>query len=370
MLVEIRYENFRSFQKHTVFSMEAEGICEFKDSLLKWQRNKSDECHMVPLRIVYGQHASGKSTVFLGLQVLRQLLQKGNLCEGLPMSYQELVSGHDTTKPITLGICFIHEQKHFDFELCFHETAIISEVLRINRTLLYQRGEQGIEIAKNNRSLEYFSEQRISVLEINEQQFASFPKDCLFLTSAFVRMLAPASGQLFLDFMLHKITLIQDVQASFASAILQEQEAVSTFLHQLDMDYVIETPYEVSQGSCYLMGFIDAFITNMKQGGVLLVDDFNQVDPNIVMMLLSHLHDPSLNHKQAQVIFSTFSVQYLERRFLRRDEVSFISYEQGQSSLRTLLSYANRENNYLRKYLNGEYETIKQIDERYIYKEN
>ena len=99
------------------------------------------------------------------------------------------------------------------------------------------------------------------------------------------------------------------------------------------------------------------------------MDDFDGLDSNIVMLLLSWLHDPTFNQTHSQVIFATFSIQYLERRFIRRDEVSFLTCKHGQSSLRSLLSYANRENNYLRKYLNGDYETIKTMDEQCYYRD-
>ncbi len=39
MIIEIRYENYRSMKNKTVFDLRAESICEFRDSVLKWNRN-------------------------------------------------------------------------------------------------------------------------------------------------------------------------------------------------------------------------------------------------------------------------------------------------------------------------------------------
>lgn len=105
MLVSIRLQNIRSFYEKTEFSLQAESICEFRDSIIYWKRNKTDEVNTVPLHIILGDHNSGKTNLLEALEMLQQILLAGSL-DSLTPEANIASFGHEE-EPILLGFMVI-----------------------------------------------------------------------------------------------------------------------------------------------------------------------------------------------------------------------------------------------------------------------
>ena len=60
MLCQFTFKNFKSYKNETVFDMQAVSSQGFTDSLLK---NGDDSKTYLPVSVIYGPNAGGKSTV-------------------------------------------------------------------------------------------------------------------------------------------------------------------------------------------------------------------------------------------------------------------------------------------------------------------
>lgn len=366
----MRFENFRSFKERTVFKMEAESICEFKDSIIKWNRNKTDEFRVVPLHIMYGQNASGKSNVLLGIALMKDLIEKGSLNRELCLDLKDapyLKDKVSAKKPTTLGIEFVCNAKVFDYEItfqCLEKPVILHEVLFVNRSKLFERNKRGITLAKNNKAVEYFDEKRISNLEINEKQCADYDEQDLYLNIGFKCFIATALVNEMRSFFLDHMFIYMDSNCLLESFDhLKHKKEVKQYLQSIDFDHPLDGSCPLSVGTHKFIMLCDLLFEAMDKGHMVLIDEMdNSINPNLIIQLVYMFHDRNLNKNDAQLIFNTHNPLYLDKNLIRRDEITFVTMKENGTELKSLIEYANRENNYLRKYIGGEYETIPVID--------
>lgn len=370
MILEVRFENFRSMKKPTVFDMSAESICEFKDSIMKWNRNKTDEYRIVPLKLLYGQNASGKSNLLLGIQILKDIISTGRVDSMLSVPYEQLVNNQGSDKAVELGITFIYDNRVIAYDIGFTKDSIEYECLSVNRSVLFERRGKKVELAKTNKAVEYFDEQRVPSLEINEKQFAKYRVSDIFLTRGFKGFIAPTLGGEIQDYFEKHMLVAMDASTYLDHSIhLKNEKEVVALLNSLNIKEPLDGSIPLSKGTIRFINFVDVLYSALKDGGVVVMDELDtSMDPNLLIPLLSRLHDPKINRNETQLLFNTFNSVYLDKHFIRRDEITFVSKSEDGTTLRTLIEFANRENNYMRKYLNGEYNTIAPIDYKTLFR--
>ena len=283
--------------------------------------------------------------------------------------YEQLVHVNGKEKPISLGVSFIYDDRVIAYDVCFNEKEVVSEKLTVNRSVMYQRKGSKLDMAKTNKSVEYLDEQRIPSIEINEKQFKRYHGADIFLTRGFKSFIAPTLGGMIQDYFEKRLFISMAAGDTLLQPIaLKNEKEVSAFLKSVDIKEPIDGSIPLAAGTTRLINFADMLFTKMKEGGVLVMDELDtSLDPNRLIPLLSRLHDPKINKNETQLVFSTFNPVYLNKYFVRRDEITFVSREKDGTSLKTLIEYANRENNYMRKYLKGEYNTIAPINYKTLY---
>lgn len=354
----MRYENYRSIKNKTVFDLKAESICEFRDSILKWNRNKTDEYHVLPLKIVYGQHESGKSNLFYGIQTLKELILTGNLSLSLSNSFHELVHIDQLKKPISLGITFLCNNKLISYDVSFTQKEIVYEELQVNCCRIFERHNRSVKLSKTNKAMEYMDESRASALEVNEKQSNPYSSNLLYLTTGLRSFVAPTLVGDIQDYLYKKVFISLNAYDLLSQNLhLENLKEIEGLFKELRIEEVLSQTRPLSSGMVRYINLADLVFKAIKQNATLVLDGMcDGLNPTLVMPLLMRLHEKS--NVRAQVIFNTHNPVYLEKQFIRRDEVTFITREQGTTHLKSLLDYANRENNYLRKYLGGDYGTI------------
>lgn len=370
MILEVRYENFRSMKKPTTFDLSAESICEFRNSVMKWNRNKTDEYRIVPLKLLYGQNSSGKSNLLLGIQVLRDIISAGRIDIPFSVPYEELVNTDGKDEPISLGVTFIHKDRVIAYDICFNQENVISEKLSVNRSIMYDRKGSKLNMAKTNKAVEYLDEQRIPSIEINEKQFKRYKGTDIFLTRGFKSLIAPTLGGMIQDYFEKRVFIAMEAGNVLNHSLsVRNEKEVAAFLKKVNLSEPLDGSVPLATGTLRLIHFADMLYSAMKEGGVLIMDDLDiAMDPNRLIPLLSQLHDPKINKNESQLVFSTYNPVYLNKYFVRRDEITFVTKTKTGTKMKTLIEYANRENNYMRKYLKGEYDTIAPINYKALFK--
>lgn len=362
MIVEIRYENYRSIKNKTVFDLRAESICEFRDCVLKWSRNKTDEYHILPLKIMYGQHESGKTNLLLGMQTLKDLILTGSLSMSTSNIYSDLVHVEQAKKPVSLGATFLCGSKLITYDISFTQKEVVYEKLLVNCCLIFERHYEHVKLSKTNKAMEFMDETRASSLEVNEKQCNPFPCNALFLTTGLRAFIAPSLINEIQDYLYKKVFISINTHEVLSQNLrLENRKDIEELFRELKMEDVLYSKRPLSSGIIRFINLADLVFKALKQNATLMMDGMSDgLNPTLVMPLLMRLHER--NNVRTQVIFNTHNPVYLEKQFIRRDEVTFVSKDTDITSLKTLLDYANRENNYLRKYLNGDYDTIPVVD--------
>ena len=70
MLIEFKFENYRSFRDESVLSMEATGLGTFKKSLIEYGSYK-----VLPSVAIYGKNGGGKSNVIRAFWLAVQFIK-------------------------------------------------------------------------------------------------------------------------------------------------------------------------------------------------------------------------------------------------------------------------------------------------------
>lgn len=358
MIIELRYENYRSIKNKTVFDLRAESICEFRDCVLKWNRNKTDEYHVLPLKIIYGQHESGKTNLFLGMQTLKDLIASGMLSMSVANNFSDMVHIDQPKKPVSLGVTFLCGDKLISYDISFTQREIVSEKLQVNCCLIFDRHLQHIKLSKTNKAMEFMDESRASSLEVNEKQCNPYPSNALFLTTGLRAFIAPTLVNEIQDYLYKKVFISINTHEVLSQNLhLENRKEIEELLQELNLSEVLTMKKPLSNGMIRFINLADLVFKAIKQNATLMMDGMSDgLNPTLVMPLLMRLHEKS--NARSQVLFNTHNPVYLEKQFVRRDEIAFVSIENEMTTLKSLLDYANRENNYLRKYLNGDYDTI------------
>ena len=102
-----------------------------------------------------------------------------------------------------------------------------------------------------------------------------------------------------------------------------------------------------------------SWLDTLNFGHVVVVDELdNSLHPALVAFLVGRFHDPEMNTKGAQLIFSTHDATILSQNRFRRDQIWFCernSYQETQ--LYSLTDFKPRKDleNLERSYLSGRY---------------
>ena len=78
MLLNFKFENFRSFKNETIFSMIPSSKKMHSDFVIKKQL-ENNTIKALPAAIIYGANASGKSNIILAMYLLKKIVISGTL---------------------------------------------------------------------------------------------------------------------------------------------------------------------------------------------------------------------------------------------------------------------------------------------------
>ncbi len=121
-----------------------------------------------------------------------------------------------------------------------------------------------------------------------------------------------------------------------------------------------------SAGTQRLFVLLHPIVRALKEGGVLVIDEFDaRIHPNLAVELVRLFNDPATNPHHAQLIFTTHNTNLLNAKLFRRDQVWFVEKSrQGASDLYSLLEYridgkiVRNDASFEKDYLLGRYGAI------------
>ena len=169
MLIKFKFKNFRSFFSESLLSLEASKKQDLEYSVLDYNGKR-----ILPIAVIYGGNASGKTTIILANLVLKSLILSGNITpynndsnlKNIGIS-SYLYNKDKYEVPIELGITFtenINDEKvliEYNISLKnnfenMENTEIVYESLHINNELLFKKNKKEIIFGQGKKVSKYY----------------------------------------------------------------------------------------------------------------------------------------------------------------------------------------------------------------------
>lgn len=401
MLIQFRFQNFKSFRDDTILDFSATKITEHSEHIVLHGNEK-----LLPVSAIFGANASGKSNVveafrFMTTYVVQSFMYGG---DGKKEKIEKLTHTpflFDATSQeaeSSFEVYFTQDDgqscKTYNYGFTLNRDGIVEEWLNTkartarNFRKIFYRNALELELeelpSKMQENLRLSLEKetlisslgaklKISVLKIVRDwfynlNFADFsdPIENMWLS----RQLP--SG--FWDKEIQKNVI--SYLSAFDPSIIDfhvEKDDNDKFtkveaIHRNKDGGIVALPLELeSSGTLKMFALYPAFHDTLENGSILVVDELNaRLHPLLVRSFLLTFLNPQINMNHAQILFTTHDAWQLSNNLLRRDEIWFVEKNgEGASSLYSLADFEDddgikirKDENYEKNYLLGKYGAI------------
>jgi AAA15 family ATPase/GTPase len=409
MLLQFRIKNYRSIRDEVVLSLLASTDKELAHTNLMPTGLKALS-HVVRSAVIYGPNASGKSNVLQALAFMRgvvaesaTIMQLGQTFNVQPFRLDAEVS----KQPTEFEITFVHGGVRHQYGFSLTPERVMDEWLLVYRTA---KPQQWFSRKFDEKSQSYTYEFGSHLTGPRKIWQESTRPNALFLATAaqlnsellgpvftwivdklmfFAAGTAPmpdyttellknATGkQAVRDFMASADTGISDIEAVSRKGIHQQivmssggpaqisreerELLMPQFVHETERGSARFELHEESLGTQRLYALAAPVLDVLENGRVLIVDELDSsLHTLLVRRLVGMFHNPALNPRGAQLIFSTHDTSLLDQALFRRDQVWFTEKNREQSTLLyPLTDFSPRKKEALeRGYLAGRYGAV------------
>lgn len=398
MLVQFNFENFKSFRDENTLDMTATSIKEHPYNVIEY----TSKDRFLKVATIYGANASGKSNVIEAFNFMRYFVLNSLAINEDINKKDEIIPvksfAFDDNKNETslFEVFFIVDNVEYQYGFTVDNKRIYEEWLysrnirRKNTTTLFQREGNDIVCGAKMKDAEKFIESvddktlfvtltaktNVKVSKIVFKWFLdSFVID--FGDSIFEAYISNyLSNEIITDEVYKKkveeflIAIDTGIKGIRVEEIKDDKKKKYRIFakHATKTGEMVEIPFEEeSSGTIKMFCLFNFFLKSLENGTPLFIDELNaKLHPLLVRYIVNMFHDPEINKKNAQLIFTTHDVSTLTKDVFRRDEIWFTEKdEEGVSTLFSLVEYRLDDNSkvrndatYNKDYLSGRYGAI------------
>ena len=423
MILNIEFENYRTFRNKVDFTLVAEPTKSKDDNVFNLIIGKDDSIRLLKTAAIFGANASGKSTLFRGLyEVLKLIVKNKNKVGDVIQAYDPFLFNDESPEsPTKFAIDFIGKGNNkYRYELIFDKKNILYELLEYypnNKSkVLLKR-----EIPEDNNSIRHIgfigspSKNKKVDLFHNQPMLSKFGMDIpdeiisdVFLyfqgievlNATNTRMLSTYNNEIkemanknkgFLgklnslirhsDTGLNEVVVskMKDDKVNFPenfpedsrNQILRDYKYSLTSLHNFYENEELqhkEAPLsfnEESTGTKTLFVLGGILLKTIEKGLPIFVDEIDtSLHPYLVKLLISLFQNEKINTNNSQLIFTSHDTNLLDSRLFRKDQIWFTEKdEKGVSDLFSLQDFSDvRESTpFERWYLAGKFGALPSI---------
>ena len=411
MLLEFRFQNYKSFREETSFSMMAAPKQKGLDYSLFNIKKHGKDIKGLCSSVIYGSNAAGKTTVVGAMDTFRSIVLRGNIRNSEDISSPNhaasnlsLVPNQMLTKPEPLEffIDFVVDKFRIQYGVVMdlglfldakYERKLLSETLTINGNRIFTREHPNattailnVEPSKDVATL--FSKtakaDNASAVMIAME---GLDREELFLTGGFKLIFSQALVKMITDWFTNQFIVVYRADAAhlerrfsnpkensiYVSETLnnainlfgvnanpvgytmdKDSEAKLVSLIHTGDNQSIALPADIyeSYGTIRFINLFPLVIRALRTGATLVVDEFDaSIHPIALMNILNLFHNDEINIHHAQLIFNTHNPIFLNANLLRRDEIKFVERdsEDHTSTLFALSDFGTAGENGVRK---------------------
>lgn len=419
MLIQFRFENFKSFRDDTILDLSATKITEHADRIIHAGNEK-----LLPVSAIFGANASGKSNVieafrYMATYVLdsfsygdepderKTTRRKKKL---LPFSFDSASRNAVSSFEVYIMDSEEHGYKSYNYGFTLDQTGVAEEWLnskartaREYRHIFYRSREEldlsGLsapsqELIKRSLNKETLVVSLGAKLKIAKLRaiwnwfynvnFADFGDP---YENAFWSTVIPdgfAENKAVQEKVAAYLSAFDPSITGFHVEVLpgedeERQKIKIDTVHKMTNGETATIPLnEESAGTLKMFALYPVLQDTLENGGVMVVDELNaRLHPLLVRNFLLTFLNPEINQRHAQLIFTTHDSWQLSNNLLRRDEIWFTEKDsKGVSDLYSLADFVDEDGTKIRKdesyeknYLIGKYGAIPDLKSFDVFKE-
>ena len=408
MLIQFRFQNFKSFRDDSILDMSATKITEHSGRVISAGYEK-----LLPAAAIFGANASGKSNVIKAFRYMMTYVLESFAYGGDPddkkarakkLKYTPfLFDENSRDAESSFEVYFMDTEEHgyksYNYGFTLNREGVVEEWLnakaktaRDYKTVFYRNGDELdlsglpsksqelIRISLNREVLVVSLGAKLKISKLKtvrdwfyNTNFANFgdPIENIFLSSLIPDGFAEDKN------VQDKVT---SYFASFDPSIIgfdvevmkgededQKQVKINAIHRMVNGGTASILLQEESGGTLKMFALYPVLQDTLENGGVLFVDDLNaRLHPLLVRSFLITFLNLEINLNHAQLVFTTHDSWQLSNHLLRRDEIWFTEKsDDGISTLYSLADFVDEDGTKIRKdesyeknYLLGKYGAI------------
>jgi AAA15 family ATPase/GTPase len=384
MIIDFSISNFRSFKDDQMLSMLAEGARGRHPS--NYTLIEGDRYAVLRSATILGANASGKSNILRALAALRWIVVSSSGRkdgQSIPPYEPFRLSLNSEKQPVKFEIEFVVPSgTRYRYEVAYRSDRILEERLfsfaKRSRALVFDRGMDdtwetvafGATHKGGKRKFSFFENASYLSRAGNDAAAPQFIREIhrYFESMVYVpagrgllsktalndaEMMRAVSELICLaDTGVTEVTLVEnelareiqlpDEMPDDVKELIIAQNRLSTkfWIKSQSGDLVSFDSDDMSEGTIRLVELLPMILDSFKNGSVVILDEINaHLHTDLVNLILQLFHDDDVNAKRAQIIFSTHDTNILDPVHMRRDQIWFVSKEEGVSSIKSLDEY-------------------------------
>lgn len=416
MLLSFSVENFRSFRDRQTLDLRASSQRPAFSWLEKAAVLVGKETEALRVKAVYGSNASGKSNLMLALITMLEVAVDSAQEPNLLLSVDPFAFGGDAASRLSMfELSFTCDDQHYLYGFKTDGDQIVKEWLydtTIRKAKIFEREQKEVTFNKKYfgypDAVELLTQRDNLVFRENAtllsalgsftvggraQQIIDYFSGSLIGVNGDSKELYQLSAQAMLDAEMrakveellasagiklpHLVAIDRDnvKDVNLPSWILQnltarDQRFATLAVYTDEKDTVGNMPswftdmYE-SEGTQKLLNLAPFIIKVIQSGGVLVLDEFEaKLHPKLSREIVSMFNSATGNPNNAQFIFATHDTNLLDKKLLRRDQISFVEKGEDRASVVYSLSDVRgtrKDDDFEQDYLDGAYGAVPEI---------
>lgn len=411
MLLKFTVQNYRSIREEAAVNFVAATLKEHSEILIP---SRYADFGVLPVIVIYGANASGKSNTLLALSRIRQLvINSFRRAESGPINIPKfLLDDYSANEPTRFVVDFINSDIRYQFGTEIDDGLVASEWLyqypNKTKQILYERTNKEIKFGRaltgSNRQIHTITSPNALFLSAAATSahpvltpISNFFRNKVILqlttdtgTPEGVAQVLEADENLRRDvvgYLTLADTGIADIQIERSEIPEDTRIELTEFMGALKklignppdeaqlpsdthnfkiklghtsadekirfLDY-----YDESLGTKYLLKLLPPVLGALKTGSVLVLDEITTgLHTLLARRLVSLFHNKNLNKHGAQLVFTTHDTNLLAPGLLRRDEIWFAEKgRDGSTTIFPLTDIATKNtDNIERGYISGRF---------------
>ena len=416
MLIQFNFSNHKSFREEASLDLTATGISELKNHIFKVGKE-----NILPVSVIYGANASGKSNVIEAFKYMRYYVMTSF---GYDLSNVSNEKGGFLSPPY-----FVFDKDSKNKESCYEVYFIIKEEMNgrefvntynygftVDKTGIVEEWLNSKAKTSNDYKEIFYRNENKNILDLNkipkkqrENIKVSIRKETLILSlgdrlkvdilkkvydwfrksevidfgSAFEVLVRESSlprgfvddGKVKKNVINYLKTFDNDIVDFRIEKGAVDEDGIDRYMidsihKSVDSDDLFSIPLShESSGTLKMFSLYQYIMDVLDNGGVLFIDELNsRLHPIMLANIIQTFTNKDINRNGAQLIITTHDVSQLDTKLFRRDEIWFTKKSTGHSELYSLADFEDlngkkirKDENYLKNYLLGKYGAIPNI---------